>query len=148
MLVFRAYGIPRPQGSKRYVGNGRFVEASNVKPWRIAVANAAFKALAEAGLPEFTEPVVIRATFYLPRPKTVKRIWPSVPPDVDKLCRALGDGISVDAQGVLADDSLIVRWDATKVYVADESQAGAQVSIRLATDNDLEHATSVFTDSL
>ena len=32
---------PAPQGSKRYLGNGRFVEASKkLEPWRRAVAEA------------------------------------------------------------------------------------------------------------
>lgn len=113
-----------------------------MKPWRAAIADAAFREFVAEGMVEFTDPVFVRVTFYLPRPKTVKRLWPSVPPDTDKLCRALGDALSVDAK-VLADDSLIVRWDASKVYVADERDAGCQVSIRLASDSDLEFAETL-----
>lgn len=134
-LEFRAFGTPRPQGSKRYVGNGRFVEASDVKPWRTAIANAAFSAWSSNGSKQFTDPVVVTAVFFMPKPKTVKRLFPSVAPDLDKLCRALGDGMSVDCS-VLADDSLIVRWDATKVYAPSPELAGVEVSIRLAKDSD------------
>lgn len=131
-LYFTAFGDPAPQGSKN-VYNGRLVEASKkVKPWRAAVADAVFRAMvATHDERQFTEPVVVEATFFLPRPKTVKRLLPSVPPDLDKLQRALGDALSVDSQ-VLADDSLIVKWVSSKVY-ADSRDAGARVSIRVAT---------------
>jgi Holliday junction resolvase RusA-like endonuclease len=128
-FYFTALGIPRPQGSKRYVGNGRFIEASNVKPWRKAIAEAMDRARVATGDDStFTEPVIVWATFFLPRPKTVKRILPTVPPDLDKLCRGLGDGMSIDSS-MLADDSLIVKWHAAKVY-ADEHEAGVRVAIK------------------
>ena len=117
------------------MGNGRFVEASDVKPWRAAIAHAVRQAFAETGDDaSFTEPVQVTATFYLPKPKTVKRLWPSVAPDLDKLCRALGDALSVDSPA-LADDSLIVRWHATKAYAESPEKAGVSVSICLAEDN-------------
>jgi crossover junction endodeoxyribonuclease RusA len=131
-LYFSVYGVtPRPQGSKRHVGNGRLVEASKeLKPWRTAVANAVFRAWMETGDDrQFTGPVEVRATFYLPRPKTVKRLLPSVPPDLDKLCRSLGDALSIDCRA-LADDSLIVKWDVTKLYAEDPRDVGVRVSIR------------------
>jgi hypothetical protein len=38
-LPFTVYGVPRPQGSKRHVGNGRMVESSpRVAEWRTLVA--------------------------------------------------------------------------------------------------------------
>lgn len=134
-LYFTAFGNPRPQGSKRHIGNGRMIEASDVKPWRKAIADAVFRAWVATGDDRpFTEPVVVVATFYLPRPRSVRRWLPSVPPDLDKLCRALGDALSVDS-GALSDDSLIVKWDVRKVY-ADKQDAGVRVGIRLATPDD------------
>jgi len=122
-LRFTALGEPAPQGSKKHVGNGRFVEASKkLKPWRAAVADAVFRVWAQDGSRVFDTPVVVYATFYIPRPKSVRRLLPSVPPDLDKLQRSLGDALSVDA-GVLADDSLIVKWVAEKRY-ADEHEPG------------------------
>jgi Holliday junction resolvase RusA-like endonuclease len=139
-LFFTAYGTPRPQGSKRHVGNGRLIEASDVKPWRATITNAIFKAWMETGDERvFLEPVVVRATFFLPRPKTVKRPLPSVAPDLDKLCRALGDALSVDSHAV-QDDALIVKWEASKVYAPDPRDAGVRVSVRLATPEDLSEA--------
>lgn len=138
-IMFTAFGDPAPQGSKRYVGNGRFIEASSkLKPWRSAVADAVFMEYIKSGDERpFTEPVIVYVTFYLPRPKTVKRLWPSIAPDLDKLCRSLGDGMSVDAD-LLNDDSLIVGWRATKVY-SEPKLAGARVMIRLATAEDMEN---------
>jgi len=134
-LYFTAYGIPRPQGSKRHVGNGVMIEASDVKPWRKAIANAVFEAWIRSGDDRpFTGPVEVWATFYLPRPKTIKRLLPSVAPDLDKLQRALGDALSIDSKA-LADDSLIVRWNASKLY-ADSHDAGVRVAIKAINTED------------
>lgn len=140
-LEFFAHGTPRPQGSKRYLGNGRFIEASkDLKPWRATIANAVFQEwMRSSDDRPFTEPVVVRAVFYMPKPKTVNRLWPSVVPDVDKLCRALGDALSVDSSAVV-DDSLIVAWDAIKVYAALPEDVGVKVRVRLATNADLAAA--------
>jgi crossover junction endodeoxyribonuclease RusA len=132
-LYFTAYGDPKPQGSKRHVGNGVLIEASNVKPWRKAIAAAVFETWVRSGDDRpFTEPVVVYATFYMPRPKSVKRELPSVAPDLDKLMRGLGDALSIDSQA-LADDALIVAWKAAKVY-ADGHEPGVSVAIRLYND--------------
>jgi Holliday junction resolvase RusA-like endonuclease len=137
MFTFRIFGEPAPQGSKRYVGNGRFIEASvKLKPWRSAIRDAAVSAFQDFA---FTEPVIVTVVFVMPRLKTVKRLWPSVAPDTDKLCRALGDGLSVDAN-IIADDSLIVGWIASKVY---GDRPGALVSIRLATQDDYDSITAL-----
>lgn len=139
-LTFEAFGVPRPQGSKRHVGNGRLVEASNVKPWRVSVAQAAEKAIIDAGLLPFDTAVVVSVVFFLPRPKTVKRLWPDVAPDTDKLQRAIGDALSIDTDAVLTDDAKIVKWaNPTKVY-ADTREPGVWVKIRTATEQDLIEA--------
>jgi Holliday junction resolvase RusA-like endonuclease len=115
---------PAPQGSKRYVGGnhasgGRFIEASKkLAPFREAIA-AAVKIYLEQNpdFEMFTEPVIVSATFVMPRHKTVKRLWPSVAPDTDKLQRALGEAISLPKYGqLMTDDSLIVQWHAQKIY--------------------------------
>jgi Holliday junction resolvase RusA-like endonuclease len=128
-LYFTAYGIPRPQGSKRHVGNGVMIEASDVKPWRKAIANAVFEAWLRSGDDRaFTGPVVVWATFFMPRPKSVKRFLPTVSPDLDKLQRALGDALSIDSKA-LTDDAIIVKWHSAKVY-ADSHEPGVIVAIK------------------
>ena len=123
--AFEVVGVePAPQGSKRYVGNGRFVEASKkLEPWRQAIA-AAVKEMFEATGDDtpFSEACQVEVTFVLPKPKTVKRELPTVAPDADKLARSLGDSMSLPKYAVLIeDDALICRWEIRKVYGTTES---------------------------
>lgn len=129
-LYFTVFGRPVPQGSKN-VYRGRLVEASkDLKPWRAAIAAAVWETWMLTGDERpFTDPVVIKATFILPKPKTVKRLLPTVPPDLDKLQRALGDALSIDSQA-LQDDSFIVGWRTNKIYAQDPQDAGVRVSVR------------------
>ena len=76
----------------------------------------------------------VRITFFMPRPKTVKRHMPTVTPDVDKLCRAVLDALT-DA-GVWVDDSQVVDLGATKIY-ASGIHVGAHITVEgLAHEGD------------
>jgi hypothetical protein len=68
-------------------------------------------------------PVEIALVFYLPKPKTVKREWPSVKPDLDKLIRSTFDGLTTG--GLYTDDALVVAVSASKEYGTD--RIGCQV---------------------
>jgi Holliday junction resolvase RusA-like endonuclease len=136
MLTIEVFGLPAPQGSKR-VFNGRVVEASakTLKPWRKAVSVACHNLQLDELL---TGPVKVEVRIFLPRPKTVtikKRFLPIVPPDVDKLCRSILDGIGQNIAGdtskdshVWVDDSQVVELHAYKFY-ADERQPGCTIII-------------------
>ena len=130
VITFTIPGTPIPQGSKSArVVKGRafmFDQNRNLKPWRNEVRQAAEKAL--AGRDGFTEALSVNLTFHMPRPATVKRLRPSVKPDIDKLIRAVFDAIT-DA-GVWKDDSLVVHVSATEWYADDEPYA--EVTVRLA----------------
>ena len=137
---FRVIGVaPAPQGSKRYVGNGRFIESSKkIGPWRKAVVHAVEQMFEKTGdRTPFTQAVKVTATFILPRPSSVseaKRLWPIVPPDGDKLARGLGDPISLpDYVQLIEDDSLIVEWEIRKIYGTPETM-GVICHIELADD--------------
>ena len=123
MISFFIEGIPAPQGSKTgFVKNGRVVmiEASKkVKPWREAVVAETAKNVACT----MTEPVEIALVFYLPKPKTVTRKWPSVKPDLDKLIRSTFDGLTTG--GLYTDDALVIAVSASKEYATD--RIGCQV---------------------
>ena len=127
------YGEPAPQGSKR-VFNGRIVEASGekLKKWRKAIA-AECVAARENNDVFFTGPVLVNVVFFLRRPPSVKktgknaREWPMVPPDIDKLCRGLLDGIG-QSEVIWGDDSQVVCLIADKVY-ADAREPGATITI-------------------
>jgi len=130
-IAIEVFGLPAPQGSKRVI-HGRLVEASSAKlnKWRKEITSVATTYLHENGWKPFEGPVQLRITFYLPRPKTVKRDLPTVPPDLDKLIRGVGDGLT-DAQ-VWGDDSQVVSLICEKVY-ADEREPGAEIEIHCVT---------------
>jgi crossover junction endodeoxyribonuclease RusA len=134
-------GKPAPQGSKRHVGNGRMIEMSKaVGPWREAVrgeTQAAITATRWLSPPGW--PVLIDVVFYLPRPAAhygtgrnggvVKHSAPGYPagrPDVDKLARAVLDGLTMG--GALADDAQVVELQARKRW-ADGHPAGAVINL-------------------
>jgi crossover junction endodeoxyribonuclease RusA len=124
------YGDPAPQGSKRII-HGRLVEASSEKlrRWRKAIAAECAAAKGDSNI-FFTGPVRVEVVFFMPRPKSVKesvRPWPIVPPDLDKLCRGLLDGIG-QSEVIWGDDSQVVVLLADKVY-ADNREPGATVNI-------------------
>lgn len=122
-------GEPAPQGSKRII-KGRLVEASSTKlrKWRKAIADACMDYAQENIL---LGPVHVEVNFYLTRPQSVKfakRPLPIVPPDLDKLCRGLLDGIG-QSEVIWGDDSQVVSLSARKYY-ADQHEPGAEVVIR------------------
>jgi Holliday junction resolvase RusA-like endonuclease len=132
-ISLRVFGDPAPQGSKRIVRGNRLIEAAGekLKRWRREIAAECQRAKQENIDVFFTDAVEVSVVFYMPRPKTVtekKRPHPIVPPDLDKLCRGLLDGIG-QSEVIWGDDSQVVRLVAEKRY-AKEEQLGASVHIR------------------
>jgi crossover junction endodeoxyribonuclease RusA len=128
-VIITVRGVPAPQGSKRHVGGGRMVEMSrSVGPWREAVRAETQRAMGwEAGGEPLTGPASVFIAFFLPRPKghfgtgrnagEVKSSAPPFPagrPDLDKLVRAVLDGLT--AGGAWADDSQVVELAARKEW--------------------------------
>lgn len=127
------FGTPAPQGSKDYMGHTKVNPATGksrailrevstrLTPWRSDVITAC-RALEAAPI---TEPVICRMVFTIKRPKSVKRAkrpFPSIAPDLSKLCRATEDALQ--AAGVIADDALIVEYTRlAKVYVDEDPEA-------------------------
>ena len=119
LLSFTVYGKPEPQGSARaFVVKGRAVVTSanpNIKGWRDLIASEARVQM--QGLPPVGGPVEVRASFYLPRPKSVKRVRPTVKPDLDKLARGVLDSLT---NVVYRDDAQVTNLQVSKHYVTDE----------------------------
>lgn len=127
MVFLSVSGDPASQGSHAII-NGRIVQVNSKKhkAWRNAVMQEAIASLPDNWEP-IDEPCEAVINFYLPKPKTVDRALPTVPPDLDKLVRAVFDSLK-DA-GVVADDSRIVRVSARKLY-AQGIEPGASISVK------------------
>lgn len=112
MIEFRADGVPVPQGSMKVI-NGRVLhsQGSALAVWRSTVAFAA----KIAGAKVTDEPVEMTMVFIMPKPKTVKRDLPTVPPDLDKLVRGVLDALT---HVCYSDDAQVVSINAHKVYGA------------------------------
>lgn len=118
MIEFVVQGKPVAQGSMFAVPNRRggkpIIKPSNeskLKAWRKKIRRAAQMTGKEAFSPE--APIRLTVTFWLMRPKSVKREKPTVRQDTDKLVRAIGDGVT----GVLLeDDAQITTIVAMKRY--------------------------------
>ena len=119
---------PAPKGSYRFVRGHAIPMSKREKPWRGLVADNARIAMTREQFTQFSRdvPVSVRITFLMPRPKTVKRHMPTVPPDIDKLCRAVLDALT-DA-GVWVDDSQVVDLGATKIYTSG-IHVGAHITV-------------------
>jgi Holliday junction resolvase RusA-like endonuclease len=124
-------GEPAPQGSKTgRVVNGRVVmweSSAKVKPWRAAVTLITKQAMLKQEWETITDPIELCLSFYLPRPKSVKREFPSVKPDLDKLIRSTCDGLKTG--GLYTDDALIIAITATKQYAPIGMEAGCHVLV-------------------
>lgn len=118
-----------PQGSLRAGRQGQlyYSNSSALKPWRDKIATAIRAALPTDHVP-VDVPVLVRVTFYMPRPKSVKREYPTAAPDLDKLMRAVGDALT--ASSIYTDDARVVEWRARKLY-ADEVEPGVEVEVAL-----------------
>lgn len=111
-VSFVVKGAPIPQGSKTANRYGGFREANkNLPGWREQVQLAGRVAM--KGREPFDGPLAVTAVFMMPRPKSQKGRWCAVKPDLDKLLRGLGDGLSGI---VVRDDARIVSWTARKEY--------------------------------
>jgi len=144
VVSFLVDGEPIPQGSKvaklipapgtkwgvrpvLYDDNDKAL-----KPWRKAVTAAAKAAAVD--LDQLVDvPIVVVVEFRMSRPKTVKREYPTVKPDVDKLERAVLDAVT-DA-GVWNDDSRVVVLKGSMVYA---KTAGAFVQVGVIEKEGME----------
>lgn len=119
-------GIPVQQGSKTaFVVKGKAVitdqNAKTLKPWRAAVTRHTPGGLI------FDCPVYVELTFVMPRPQRPRFPVPAVTPDIDKLTRALFDGIT-DA-GLWADDARVTRMLVAEEYATDTNPVGVHVLV-------------------
>lgn len=147
-LTVTVAGKPAPQGSKARGRNGGLYDMSKgLEPWRRAIALTVRDALTRdtsAGLGNWpagarTGPVAATVVFLLPRPaghyrtgahagvvKSSAPLHPATRPDVDKLARAVLDGLKMS--GAIKDDGQVVTLSAVKAYGA-AGQLGARIHL-------------------
>lgn len=131
LTEFFVQGTPVPQGSLRSSGRGVLFYSNDkeLKPWRRSIATAARESYnGEFGI---DLPVYVRAKFLFDQLKKPKPYKTSAP-DLDKLVRALLDGIT--DSGIYCDDSRVVGIHTTKEYVATGEASGVFVQLS-AADN-------------
>ena len=141
-IEFFVPGIPRPGGSKRFLGFGKRTgrailvdDCKRNKEWRAMVA---FTAVQNHRGSPLEGPLSLSVVFVLPRPKShftprgiLRRSaprFPTVKPDRTKLLRAVEDALT----GILwRDDAQIVGGPVEKVYAGEEGFPTPGVWIRV-----------------
>lgn len=135
MISFTVRGLPAPQGSKTRNRYGAVYESSKaVGPWREAVRAECQRHAAEP----LTGAVEVTLLFLMPRPKGHYRTgrnagllragapsFPASAPDLDKLCRAVLDGLT--AGGAYKDDGQVVYLAARKQYCGPAEVPGCMI---------------------
>lgn len=146
-MIFVVYGLPAPQGSKKFVGHAKakspdakygraiLVESSKkVAPWRQAVTAAALAGRGDAA--PIDGPIAVRMVFFLPKPLSYPRqrkAYAMRMPDLSKLIRSTEDAIT-DA-GVWLDDARVVQTIAEKTYVGETLEAFSALPSHLASQS-------------
>jgi len=148
-IAFTVIGHPQPQGStKAFVRRGRQGRAyaavthdnPRVKGWRQLVAEQAQSAVGDE---LFLGAVVLTVIFRLPRPGSLpkKARHHTKLPDLDKLVRAIGDGLSGVA---FLDDKQIVDLHARKQYTSGARPPAAYIVVETAGAADYETTPDLF----
>lgn len=121
-------GIPVQQGSKTGFspkGTNKVQmtdqNAKDLKPWRATVTRV-------TPVPyTFDCPIYTELTFVMPRPARPMFDVPATKPDIDKLTRAMFDGIT-DA-GLWKDDCRVVKMLVAEEYESEGNPAGVHVLV-------------------
>jgi crossover junction endodeoxyribonuclease RusA len=122
-------GDPRPQGSKKAFNRGGrivLVEANKDLPaWRETMKKA-FELKGMELDSRFVTAVSVSLTFWLKRPKTVKRQYATGTYDIDKLTRSCLD--SLESAKIIENDNLVVDLVVRKNY-DDLHESGVLVTV-------------------
>jgi Holliday junction resolvase RusA-like endonuclease len=128
---FTVNGLPKTKGSYRGTLNkhtGRvvvFQDCKQTKPWQKAIEVEAKKVAPPEPL---TGPICVSAIFKIQRGKTVKREFPTVKPDIDKLERVVLDALT----GIFyVDDGQVINVHTYKLY---DTSPGVDIAIQEVTE--------------
>lgn len=136
-VSFWVPGVALPKGSKSVVrtkaGKYHLVETADMaragrrsgalRAWMTTVSSVARVHCNQ----RLSGPLTLEVTFFVPRPKSVKRTRPSVKTggDIDKLARGVLDALTGIAYD---DDSQVIDLRLSKMY-ADEGEPGVDITI-------------------
>ncbi len=134
-LYLEVLGIPAPKGSvsafpiKRGEKWGTVVtHGVKSKKWEKTV-------LAEAKtVTPLVGAISAELWFFMPRPKSVKRFYPAVVPDIDKLARAVLDGL----KEVWEDDARVVDLVTHERYATEDFPSGVLVHLQEKMEDQYE----------
>lgn len=121
-------GVAIPQGRPRFRRFKDFVstyDPKESKQWKKVVSDHA----KGRDIQQFDRdlPLCLTITFYLPKPKSVKRQYPTVKPDLDNLTKAIKDALN----GICwHDDGQICRLVLTKEYCSTGQPPGVWIGVR------------------
>lgn len=147
-VSFRVFGTPKPQGSKRHVGNGVMIESAGeaLRTWREDVKQAALDERAELNEP-LSGALGVQVIFVLARPRShfrtgrnahlLRDAAPDFPwrkPDIDKLLRSTLDAIT--AAGLYTDDACVCFVTASKTYAVNGTAPGARITLETLSEGD------------
>jgi len=110
MIQFEILGRPVAKGRPRVTRNHTYTPQKTVTYENLVRYSYLEKYL---GADLLTGPLEIELIFFFIRPKSSKRIVPTVKPDLDNLIKCVTDGLNKLAY---ADDSQIIKITASKVY--------------------------------
>lgn len=127
-IGFRVNGTPAPKGSARAIKRGAFAVliasgSDGNKRALTAWAGAVAWSAKARHVPLLVGPLAVDVTFYLARPKSVRRAYPEVKPDLDKLLRATLDPLTGIAW---RDDGQVVDAVIRKRYAVGGSVEGGE----------------------
>lgn len=111
MIEIFIEGEPVAQGRPRAFRRGNmvgFYDPKESKGWKKLIADEVKdKTPFPAGLP-----LILSVKFYLTKPKSVKRSYPTVKPDIDNFVKAVMDAL----KDVWGDDCQVIQLRASKEY--------------------------------
>ncbi len=112
MIELFVHGEPVAQGRPRAYRRGNmvgFYDPKESKGWKTEIAKAAKDAT--PFIPGI--PLSMKMVFYLTKPKSVKRLYPIVKPDIDNFVKAVMDAL----KDIWGDDCQVIQISAGKRYV-------------------------------
>lgn len=145
-MKIEIFGEPATQGNHRTNQHGATYDTNKkLGPWREAVRAETARAVTTARnelsfVPDKGDAVAVNITFFLKRPAghygtggnsaTIRPSAPKYPakrPDLDKLLRAVLDGIR--AGGAVPDDGAVVSVQAAKIWADGEQRPGCLIEL-------------------